>query len=323
MKTRKTVLIGLVLALLVIAAAALSSPAGEMQYRMGQAGEPSAQRPAIPVMAALDADHNGVLDAQEIANAPQALPTLDKNGDGKLTPDELFGPMGARGGMPGQQAGAGFRGRGAGMQPMAANGTGGRGPGGPPQPMFAALDTNHDGVVDANEIANADKALLTLDKNGDGKLTPDELFGPRGVPGMGPSVENRFFNVLDANHDGIIDATEIANAPTYLSALDKNGDGQLTADELFGPPGGRGGMRGQPPAGAGLTGRGRGMRPMAAGGAQGGNGTPPEPPLMAALDVNQDGIIDASEIANASATLKTLDKNGDGKLTRDELRPIR
>ena len=44
---------------------------------------------------------------------------------------------------------------------------------------------------------------------------------------------------------------------------------------------------------------------------------------MAALDANHDGVIDADEIANASAALRKLDKNGDGKLTMDELRPPR
>lgn len=48
---------------------------------------------------------------------------------------------------------------------------------------------------------------------------------------------------------------------------------------------------------------------------------PPPPPLLGALDANHDGVIDEAEIANASAALKTLDKNGDGKLTMDELRP--
>jgi hypothetical protein len=33
-----------------------------------------------------------VIDAEEISNAPAALRTLDKNGDGQLTPDELRPP---------------------------------------------------------------------------------------------------------------------------------------------------------------------------------------------------------------------------------------
>ncbi len=48
-----------------------------------------------------------------------------------------------------------------------------------PSPLMQALDANHDGVIDAEEISNAPAALKTLDKNGDGQLTPDELRPPR------------------------------------------------------------------------------------------------------------------------------------------------
>jgi hypothetical protein len=63
-------------------------------------------------------------------------------------------------------------------------------------------------------------------------------------------------------------------------------------------------------------------------GPRGGPGAPdagrrPPPPLIAALDLNHDGIISADEIAKAAESLKKLDKNGDGQLTRDELRPRR
>jgi hypothetical protein len=44
---------------------------------------------ADPVTLALDADHDGTLSAEEIKNAPVALRKLDKNGDGKLTEDEV------------------------------------------------------------------------------------------------------------------------------------------------------------------------------------------------------------------------------------------
>jgi hypothetical protein len=44
--------------------------------------------------------------------------------------------------------------------------------------------------------------------------------------------------VLDANHDGILSAEEIQNAPAALLMLDRNHDGQLTPDEFLpqGPP---------------------------------------------------------------------------------------
>lgn len=48
------------------------------------------------------------------------------------------------------------------------------------------------------------------------------------------------------------------------------------------------------------------------------------PPLVVAtLDANHDGIIDAVEVANASQALKGLDRNADGRLTREEWRRAR
>jgi len=106
---------------------------------------------------------------------------------------------------------------------------------------------------------------------------------------------------LYANHDGVIDAKEIANAAAALLTLDTNGDGQLTADEYM-PKRPDGSTNGPPP---------------------GAHGHHPKPPLLSVLDANGDGIIDAKEIANAPAALLKLDKNGDGQLTPDEYRPQR
>jgi hypothetical protein len=45
-------------------------------------------------------------------------------------------------------------------------------------------------------------------------------------------------------------------------------------------------------------------------------------PLWAALDINKDGTVDDYEMKNAEESLKALDKNKDGKITIDEIRPV-
>ena len=103
----------------------------------GGPGGPGGRRP-MPVIEALDADHDGVISAEELKNATAALLTLDKNKDGKLTEDEYRpsggpggpGGPGGRGGPggdgPGERAGGGRGG------PGGPGGPGGEGPGGPP-----------------------------------------------------------------------------------------------------------------------------------------------------------------------------------------------
>src|SRR5688500_4174231 len=49
----------------------------------------------------------------------------------------------------------------------------------------------------------------------------------------------------------------------------------------------------------------------------------PVHPIVAALDTNKDGVLDDKEIAAAPTALKTLDKDSDGKLTREEMTPVR
>lgn len=47
----------------------------------------------------------------------------------------------------------------------------------------------------------------------------------------------------------------------------------------------------------------------------------PATPLIKALDANADGVVDRSEMAQASLALLALDANQDGQLTPDEYRP--
>ncbi len=64
-------------------------------------------------------------------------------------------------------------------------------------------------------------------------------------------------------------------------------------------------------------------RPPERGGARGQQAGehPPMHPLIMALDSKRDGEISAEEIRNAAASLRKLDRNGDGKLTDGELHP--
>jgi len=48
---------------------------------------------------------------------------------------------------------------------------------------------------------------------------------------------------------------------------------------------------------------------------------PPGGPLMRVIDTDKDGQLSAAEIGNAVEALMTLDENGDGVLSREELRP--
>ena len=225
----------------------------------GQGGPP---RVSV-AFAALDTDHDGTLSAAEIANAPAALKSLDKNNDGQITEDEVR-PQG-RGGRGGE-GGRGEGGRGGeessalkaddlvkSLMAFDANGDGKLQKSEVPermQGMFEKGDLNKDGVLSADEILALAKAQVALANNGPGEgegrggRGDGEGRGGRGGPQGGMMRQDPILNALDQNHDGVISAEEIAGAAAALKTLDKNQDGQITQDEVrpnFGPGRGRGG----------------------------------------------------------------------------------
>jgi len=118
-----------------------------------------------------------------------------------------------------------------------------RGPGGqrdPAQmmrllPVMRALDTDEDSALSSEEIDGAAAALLTLDADGDGNLTRDEIAPPREagfprMPGMMRLVP--LMRALDLDGDEELFEDEVTDAASHLRTLDLDGDGLLSAEEL-------------------------------------------------------------------------------------------
>jgi len=166
----------------------------------------------MPVLRTLDADGDYIISAAEIANAPSALRCLDRNHDGNLSPEEC-GQGSAESPVDSQSL------KRAGLEFMRFH------------PVLATLDADHDCEISASEIQNATAALKKLDKNGDGKLTQNEILPD-------PLANAVFFVMrLDANGDRRISTDERSGElgrryRELLDAADQNKDGVVTEEEL-------------------------------------------------------------------------------------------
>ncbi|TWU30848.1 EF-hand domain-containing protein [Novipirellula artificiosorum] len=170
-------------------------------------------------------------------------------------------------------------------------------------PVMAALDSDSDGVISADEIKASATALKSLDKNNDGTLTEDELrpqFGGRGAGpegGSGSSQVVARMMAMDKDGDGKLSNTELTGRMrAILIKADQDKDGYASKEELetmaaadsetnertggerdrgqaaSGPEGGRGfGGRGPGQGGPGQGGPGQGG-PGQGGPGQGGPG---------------------------------------------------
>ena len=236
---------------LAIGILAATSLFGQEPQRPGGPGGRGGPGSGFAIFAALDADHDNTLNAAEIGNAGAVLKPLDRNGDGRVTADEFPAGRGGPGG-PG-------RGRGG-------SGVGGEAPATPTSPeelaaMLMAFDKNNDGKLKKDELPERLQGIFArADDNKDGELTADEIKkaaaaqpqptaggrGERGREGEGRGGEGRggpprrdpLLAALDRDGDGALSADEIAAAPAALKTLDANGDGSLALEEVF--AGGRG-----------------------------------------------------------------------------------
>ncbi|WP_095137178.1 EF-hand domain-containing protein [Pseudomonas sp. Irchel s3a10] len=202
--------------------------------------------------------------------------------------------------------------------------------------LFAKLDSNGDGAVDQDELKSAlsqksDDGLLVnlskqfgdLDSDASGSLSAEEMTAMAPPPppqDQAPNTDlaDALISALDADGDGAISSDELSNGLTsagssadgnqIFSALDKNKDGTVSQDELT----------------ASLT-------------------PPPPPPpqqassdeLFSQLDADGDGSISTTELSSAlqtsdststtstdtsAALLKVLDSDSSGGVSSDELK---
>jgi Ca2+-binding EF-hand superfamily protein len=230
------------------------------------ADEPA--KPANPENAQLfkklDANADGQIAKDEVPEEQRRLlerliRNSDKNGDGKLSSDEFAAGLAEE--RPKSEAGAGAPGGPGGGRPGAG------------------------GQFDPGQF------FRMMDRNGDGKVTPDEV----------PEERRERFK-------------------ENLGRIDENKDGAASLEEFQKGFGGR--LAGRPNSGTPGSSNPGNPNP---GNPNPPPGAPPMPgpagPVLAALDADRDGELSADEISRASDALKKLDRDRDGKLTRMEIAP--
>jgi Ca2+-binding EF-hand superfamily protein len=196
-------------------------------------------------LSSYDKDSNGYLDRQEGIAAEQAIGPfdgLDANEDDKVFPEELATYL--------------ARQRTAALSQVQVNVARAA------DPVFAALDSDHDGQLGAREIDGATRRFATFDANGDGFLAPDEIPDrmmievSRGAPisdmmaeaqRTAPATTLRrqgptWFQRMDANGDGDVSRREFLGSDERFVELDNDHDGFIDAHEAGRtmPPTGKG-----------------------------------------------------------------------------------
>ena len=289
--------------------------------------EPPAAEGPDAIFGRLDANGDGQIAEDEVPEDQARLfrrlrRTSDGNGDGQLSREEFAAGLTEREPPP--------------AQPAAGQ------PGGnfDPAALFARFDRNGDDKLTLEEVPEERRGFFEpliqrADRDGDGALSQEEFTAAMsrqqpGQPGSTPPAAasaggERLFVAIDANGDGTLSAEEIAAAADSLKKLDANGDGAISREEL------------RPAAGE----RARAPRTAAAtiqqadrdGDAKLSKLEAPSPLMenFERVDANGDGLVDEAELAESMESLEGAvqgqgllrrfaesDRNGDGKLSRDE-----
>ena len=187
---------------------------------------PPFRRPPNLLMEALDTNHDGILSAEEIANAPASLKKLDKNGDGQLTEDELRPPPpGGPGGPPRATRTRQSRReppRVPGIHPMRVSR--GRRDRRPWENVSCRQPKRRHGRPTRPGSSIPRRASKTIRSQRRLAMEARDGNGPASQPATAPLT---LFDLLDANHDGMLSDEELRHAPVVLRSLDLKNIGPL------------------------------------------------------------------------------------------------
>ncbi len=285
-----------------IAVAAAAAAGFSTAAEEGAADKPKAtgERPAGPppeVVAKFDKDGDGKLNDAERAEAQKDRPQRpDGKGKGKGKghpegdkPGE--GKVRPEGDKPGEG-----KVRPEGDKPGEGKGR----PGGGAAELFKRADKNGDNKLTEDEVpAEAWARLSKADKDSDGSVTVEELQAAGGGRPSGGGGDR--LKEMDKNGDGNLSKDEVPErAWEYMSRADKNGDDVLSKEELEGMRAAAGGRDGRPGGDAGAG------------------------DMFANLDKDKDGKLTEAEVPEQLwARLSKADKDADGAVSKAEMDAVR
>jgi hypothetical protein len=109
----------------------------------------------------------------------------------------------------------------------------GKGHRGPPSPerMIERFDANENGALEATELPERmQEHIGEIDTSGDSVVSKEELQAHMKARFMAHAKER--FDRKDANHDGVLEQSEVGERWAKLSVADANGDQKLSPEEL-------------------------------------------------------------------------------------------
>jgi len=251
----------------------------------------------------LDKNGDGKLTAEEVPEDQRrffdrSVRVGDKDNDGVLTKDEFVQanrpgdnpnvPLGQLGGGPGRP---------------------GQG-GGDVRQRFEMMDRNKDGKLTKDEIPEQfrERMQQLFDRAGKNEISLEEYQRfAGGPPGGGNFQPGEMFNRLDRNSDGKLSKDELPEfmRDRFAPVFERLGKDELTREDFVQAGQRLFGQAGRPSGAPDGT-----MRP---------DGAPFLPALFRKLDTNGDGRIAKDELAKAADKFAELDENGDGQLDPREL----